>query len=157
MSGIVCGFLFGLATLHRYLEQIVDAVYQTIRGMLIDSLGKLGDGRQSIPTERIGRLLDSDAGIWVTSVAKNFGPAKKLYEWIVRKPVQLVRASIVGEFLPSIKVPTVSLDTLDEFVKNHLVQVVRVPLQAQLRMVQYAAVGIGLAALVLPLILIRFT
>ena len=156
MAGFGCGFLLGLCTLHRHVERIVDAVYQTVRSMVADSVARIGGGTQSIPAEQLRRLMDSDAGVWVTKFSTNFGAAKRLYQWVVRKPIQLLQKSIVSELLPKIKEADISMNTVEEFVRNHLIQVVKLPLEAKLKTVQYAAVAIGCMALAIPFVLMRF-
>ena len=155
MAGFGCGFLFGICTLHSHVERIADAVYQTVRGMVGDSAARIGGSAQSISTEQLRRLMDSDAGAWLTKFSTNFGAAKRLYQWVVRRPVQLLQKSIVSEFLPKITEANISMNTVEEFIRNHLVQVVKLPLEAKLKTVQYAAVLIGCIALAIPLILMR--
>jgi hypothetical protein len=154
-AGMVCGFMLGVAALDRHIEQIVDAVYQTVRGVVSASLGTVADGAQSISSDQLRRVMSSDTGAKFTAFAKDFGAARKLYAWVVRGPTQLMQQSILREFLPSITGANVSMSVLDDFIKHHLLHVVRLPLQAKLRTVRYVAVGVALGALLLPPFLIR--
>jgi len=100
-AGVVCGFMLGVATLHRHIEQIVDAVYQTVRGIVSASVGTVAGGIQSISSDQLRRVMSSDMGAKLAAFTKDFGAAGKLYAWIVRRPAQLIQESVLREFLPS--------------------------------------------------------
>ena len=154
-AGVVCGFLFGTSTLHRHIERIAESAYQTVRTLIGSSAETVASGAQSITRSQLRRLIESETGSRLSAFTRDFGAMSKLYLWIIRKPVELIQQSIVRDFLASGQDANVSIAALDEFAKKHVVQIVRLPIEAKLKTVQYTSVGIGIAAVAVPLILVR--
>lgn len=155
LGGATCGFLLGITTLRNQLERIVDAVYSTIRGMISTVLTKAGAGAQLIPTDQLRHFLESDARAWLGNFSRNFGAAKKIFSWLMTKPVERVRTAVLSDLLPAIKERNISASAVEEFVRHRVTTIVRIPVEAKLRALRVVAWAIGVSALVLPLLILR--
>ena len=153
-GGIVCGFLLGVATLRKQLERIVDAVYSTIRAMISSVITGAETGAQVIPADQLRRLMESGTRVWLTNFSKNFGSAKRLFSWIITKPIEKVRTAVLSDLLPALKERNISATAVEEFLRQRVSGIVRVPVEAKLKMLQFVGWAIGILALVLPFLVL---
>jgi len=156
-AGVFCGFLAGATSIRREMVRLTDAIYQVMRAMVEAAASKSGRITDPIPIGQLRTFLETDAAGWLKSFSRKFGVAGRLFLWIARAPVEHVQVAVTRDLLPSIRGNAVPISAVEQFAKPALIKLGGDFLGKQINMVEYQALGIGIAALVLPVLLVKWS
>jgi hypothetical protein len=155
-GGVVCGFLAGVTSIRREMARLTDAIYEVVRAMVEAAASKSGRIVDPIPTGQLRSFLETDATGWLKAFTRRFGVAGRLFLWIARSPMEHVQAAVCRDLLPAFEGNAVPIRAVEQFAKPALMKLGGDFLGKQINMIEYQALGFGIAALVLPVALVKW-
>jgi hypothetical protein len=155
-AGAVCGFLFGVSTLRHRLEGLAAAFYQTVRAAMPAVSTGLGGDLKYVSPEQLRRFITTDLDTQLAAVTERMGFVGRPCRWILRGPVNSLRKSVLGELVPLAETRNVTGRNLEDFLAKRAGRIACAPIEAKLKAALILSIGIGIAAVALPLIVIRF-
>jgi hypothetical protein len=156
-GGLVCGFLAGVTSIRREMTRLTDAIYEVLRAMVEAAASRSGQIVDPIPIGQLRTFLEVDAGGWLKAFSRKFGVAGRLFLWIARGPVEHVQLAVTRDLLPTFKGNAVPISAIEQFAKPSLMKLGGDFLRKQINMIEYQALGLGIAALVIPVLLVKWS
>jgi hypothetical protein len=152
IGGGIVGSLLGICTVERHIGAVADAIYQTVRATVF-SVPKI-NVEGSVSTEAIRQAMNSPIAARLKGLSQELGAARFLYNWLAAKPLQLLEASMVRDFLPTLTGSTVQQSTVDEFIRSRLAPLVASRLKANTRILRLLAWLLAISVLFVSIVVL---